>query len=412
MSIVFTVIEIAAFGSAIVLAALRFIRRDDGGSRPPVRLGIKTAAILFGVALASRLALLLLCWGAAQLSGSGHPLAETWSLWDAKQYLRIVTEGYFDATDGWIRIVFFPLYPAVVRLLNLVISNEHIAALAVSWLCLGGACIYLYKLVLPDADAAAARRSVKFLLLFPVTVFLGAPFSESMFLLLSLACIYYARTGRFVAACALGGLAALTRSVGVLLAIPVLLEIFSACSLSPPRWQLRQKGDVKQCFLHMPALLLIPLGTAAYLLINLILTGDALMFLRMQSEKWDQSFGSYANTLGVTFSVLAGNGYILRDKLLLWGSQIAVLFTGALTLPVMAKKLRPSYSVYAIIYVFIIFAPTWLLSGFRYYMGLWVLYPALALLTRRRWADIALSAIFALVMPVYAYAFSMGWLVF
>jgi hypothetical protein len=412
MKIIFAIIEIAAFGSATWLAAARFFRRDDGGSATPVRLGAKTTAFLFAAALASRIVLLLLCWGAANLSGSGQPLAETWSRWDALQYLRIATQGYYDAADGWIRIVFFPLYPSAVRLLNLFIGHEHIAALAVSWLCLGGACVFLYKLVLLDADAAAARRAVKFLLLFPVTVFLGAPFSESMFLLLSLACVYFARTGRFLAACALGGLAALTRSVGVLLAVPVLLEMLGAYGLTPKGWNRRGADSVRRFLYRAPALLLIPLGTAAYLVMNHALTGDALLFLQMQSEKWSQSFGSYANTLGVTWSTLTGGDYILRDKLLLWGSQLIVLLAGALALPAMARKLRVSYSLFAIAYVYVIFAPTWLLSGFRYYMGLWVLYPALALAARREWLDSALTVLFALLAPVYAYAFSMGWLVF
>jgi hypothetical protein len=169
---------------------------------------------------------------------------------------------------------------------------------------------------------------------------------------------------------------------------------------------------VRRFLYRAPALLLIPLGTAAYLVMNHALTGDALLFLQMQSEKWSQSFGSYANTLGVTWSTLTGGDYILRDKLLLWGSQLIVLLAGALALPAMARKLRVSYSLFAIAYVYVIFAPTWLLSGFRYYMGLWVLYPALALAARREWLDSALTVLFALLAPVYAYAFSMGWLVF
>lgn len=410
--ILFYILFVAAFGTAVVFAALRFARGGLEQPKTPVRLGIKTVLLIMTVAVLSRLVLLVLCWGAMHVSGNSGALAETWSRWDALQYLRIATQGYLDAQDGWIRIVFFPLYPAAIWLLNLVVSNEHIAALAVSWLCLGGACVYLYKLALLDADKPAARRAVKYLLLFPVAVFLGAPFSEAMFLLLSFACLYHARTGRFVLACAMGGLAALTRSAGMLLFIPVLIEMLGAHSLTLPLWRQSPGEKLRRFFARSPALLLIPLGTAAYLLLNLALTGDAFFFLKMQSQKWGQNFGNYARTLGVTFGQLTTGDWGLRDKLLLWGSQLAMLLAGGLTLPVMARKLRVSYSVYAIAYLFVIFAPTWLLSGFRYYMGLAVLYPALALLTRHRWADIALTVLFALLMPVYAYAFTMGWLVF
>ncbi len=411
-NILFTILYIAAFGSAAVLAVIRLAKGGADGPKAPIRLGLKTALLIMAVAAVSRLVLLALSYGAAHASGFGSPFWETWSRWDALQYLRIVTQGYFDAQDGWIRIVFFPLYPAAVWLVRLVLPSEHIAALLVSWLSLGGACVFLYKLTLLDADTRAARRAVKYLLLFPVTVFLGAPFSESIFLLLSFACLYYARTGRFWTACALGGLAALTRSTGVLLAVPVALEMLSAFGLVPKLMRQNAGDKLKRLMAHAPALLLIPLGTAAYLAMNHALTGDTLLFLRMQSEKWSQSLGSYANTLGVTFGELTRGSWELKDKLLLWGSQFAVLLIGGLSLPLMAKKLRLSYSVYAIVYLFVIFAPTWLLSGFRYYMGLAVLYPALALLTRRRWADIALTAVFAVLAPVYTYAFTLGWLVF
>ena len=379
--------------------------------RDPVRLGTKTVLLILAAAVLSRLVLLVLSWGAAHVSGYGVPFFQTWSRWDAMQYLRIATQGYYDAQEGFIRIVFFPLYPALVWSTRLIVIDEHIAALLVSWLCLGGACVYLYKLVLADADKTSARRAVKYLLLFPVTVFLGAPFSESMFLFLSLACLYHARTGRFWLACAAGALAALTRSVGVLLAVPVLLEMLNAHALVPPCWRQNTAEKLKAVAGKVPALLLIPLGTVAYLLMNLALTGDAFTFLVMQSEKWSQSFGSFANTLNVTLGQLAGD-WSIRDKLLLWGSQLAVLLLGGAFLPVMAKKLPASHSVYAIAYLFVAFAPTWLLSGFRYYMGLAVVFVAMAMLIRRRWADAAVTAVSALLMAVYTYAFTLGWLVF
>jgi hypothetical protein len=409
--IIFHIYSIAVFGWAIFFTVQRFIRGSGGGTRDRIRLGAKTVLLILAAAVLSRVVLLVLSWGAAHVSGYGGPLSQTWSRWDAMQYLRIATQGYFDAQEGWIRIVFFPLYPAVVWLTRLIVIDEHIAALLVSWLCLGGACVYLYKLVLADADEKAARRAVKYLLIFPVTVFLGAPFSESMFLFLSLACLYHARTGRFWLACAAGALAALTRSVGVLLAVPVLLEMLNAHALVPPFWRQSTAEKLKAVAGKAPALLLIPLGTVAYLLMNLALTGDAFTFLVMQGEKWSQSFGSFANTLNVTFGQLAGD-WSIKDKLLLWGSQLAVLLLGGAFLPVMAKKLHTSHSVYAIAYLFVVFAPTWLLSGFRYYMGLAVVFVAIAMLIRRRWANTAVTAVFALLMPVYTYAFTLGWLVF
>jgi hypothetical protein len=196
--------------------------------------------------------------------------------------------------------------------------------------------------------------------------------------------------------------------VGVLLALPVWIEMLRADGILPRGNALRRW---RRFFGHSALLLLIPAGTLIYLLMNRFLTGDMFMFLKME-KLWSQSFGDFGNSLRVTWGQLTSDANSLRDKLTLWGSQFAVMLIAGAALPVMAKKLRPSYGAYAIAYLFIIFAPTWLLSGFRYLMGLAVLYPALAAAAKRRWADIALTVLFALLMPVYSYCFSIGWLVF
>ena len=364
---------------------------------------------IFAVAVLSRVLLLLLNWGLKALLGNGCELLDTWNRWDADQYLKIITLGYWSDTEGWVRTVFFPLYPMVARVFQFGFIDARLSAMIVSWLCLGGASVYLYKLVLLDGEEPSARRAVKFLLIFPLTVFLGAPFTESMFLFLSLACLYHMRKRQFLLACALGGLAALTRNVGVLLAVPVFIEMLRADGILPRGDAPRRWG--RFCG-HAAMLLIIPLGTLGYLLMNYLLTGDAFMFLKMQQQYWNQGFGSFGNSLRVTWGQITSQGTSLRDNLTLWISQFAVMVIGGATLPVMAKKLRASYGAYALVYLFVAFAPTWLLSGFRYYMGLAVLYPALALLTRHRWADMALTAVFAILLPFYSYCFSVGWLVF
>jgi hypothetical protein len=407
MQLIFQIFYYAVF----VLAAF-FVVRSLLRPRPEaIRTEPKKYACLkiFIIAVLSRAVLLLLNWAAKDLLGNGSSLLDTWNRWDADQYLKIITQGYWSDTEGWVRVVFFPLYPAAVRLFQFGFLDARLSAMIVSWLCLGGACVYLYKLVLWDGDEASARRAVKFLLIFPLTVFLGAPFTESMFLMLSMACLYHMRQRRFLLACVFGGLAALTRNVGVLLALPVLIEMLRADGLLPPgaaprRWA-RFAG-------HAAMLLIIPTGTAVYLLMNYALTGDAFMFLRMQQRYWSQGFGSYGNSLRVTWGQITSENTYWRNNLTLWISQFIVMIIAGATLPALCKKLRASYGAYALAYLFVVFAPTWLLSGFRYYMGLAVLYPALALLTRRRWADITLTVLFALLLSIYAYCFSVGWLVF
>ena len=49
-------------------------------------------------------------------------------------------------------------------------------------------------------------------------------------------------------------------------------------------------------------------------------------------------------------------------------------------------RIRPSWGAYALLYAYMAYAPTWLLSGPRYMTAMAALYPLLALLSRRQWA--------------------------
>ena len=65
----------------------------------------------------------------------------------------------------------------------------------------------------------------------PLSFFLQAVYTESLFLLLSLACFVFAREGRWRLAGFMGLLATLTRSTGVLLLIPMVVLLLRAARL-------------------------------------------------------------------------------------------------------------------------------------------------------------------------------------
>ena len=57
------------------------------------------------------------------------------------------------------------------------------------------------------------------------------------------------------------------------------------------------------------------------------------------------------------------------------------------------RRVRPGYGAYALLYIYMAYAPTWLLSGPRYLTAMAVLYPMLAQLTRRKWAFYLMAAL-------------------
>src|SRR5207237_1380401 len=83
---------------------------------------------------------------------------------------------------------------------------------AVTWLAAAlGAFLLLYHLAEDRLGADGAQRTVLYLAIFPMALFLQAVYSESLYLLLVLAAFLLAERARFAGAGVAAGLAILTR---------------------------------------------------------------------------------------------------------------------------------------------------------------------------------------------------------
>jgi Mannosyltransferase (PIG-V) len=202
-----------------------------------------------------------------------EPLLSPLARWDAAWYLRIAESGY-GGSD--VRAAFFPLYPLLVRVAATPLGASPgallAAAYAVSLAAFLGALVLLHRLVSLELGRPLAQPALLLLAVFPAAVFFGAPYSESVFLLLAVGAFYAARTGRWAWAGAAAAGAAATRSAGVPLLLPLAMLWWSA----RPR-RLRDAGW----------LLLAPLGAAAYAGFLGLAEGDAWRFLDVQ-DAWSR----------------------------------------------------------------------------------------------------------------------------
>jgi mannosyltransferase PIG-V len=155
-------------------------------------------------------------WDRPELTRDLGFLVDVWARWDSVWFLRIAEHGYGSAEEA--TAAFYPLYPLLVGALGRVLLGHYVlAGVLISLAATLGAFVLLYRLAEPKLGAEGARRAVLYLAVFPFAVFLGAVYSEALFLFLALAAFVLAERGSFLGAGAAAGLAWLTRPLGVAL---------------------------------------------------------------------------------------------------------------------------------------------------------------------------------------------------
>jgi hypothetical protein len=222
---------------------------------------------VLAVLISTRVALTIVGVVAVALLPSGHPtevspatgiaVLDVWTRWDGPFYTSIAASGY-DARPPQPNIVFFPLYPALIRVTAAIGGDGTlrlwVAALGISLVSLAAAVGYLIALARLDFGEHVARRAAVYLLVFPTSLFLSAVYAESLFLALSVASVFYARRGTWWLVGLLGLAASLARPYGALLVIPLAFE-----------YLLQRDFDVRRIRPDVLWIGLVPMGLAIFL---------------------------------------------------------------------------------------------------------------------------------------------------
>ena len=353
------------------------------------------------------LLILLAAWVLRTALGHGESLVASLDFWrctDSQHYLAIAEDWYLSEgiVDRLVQLVFLPGYPVLVRLFQLLTGDFLTAGLLLSALCFAGAGVLFYRLLRLDLPHEAALRSLLMLCLLPGSFFYASPMSESLFLLCSLGCVYLARRDRWLLAGLCGAWAAFTRSLGLILIVPMIMEIAAVT--------VREKPGAKRLLPRALAVLLVPLGFAAYCYINYLTAGNPFQFLIYQSEHWGQHLGLFFNTAAYQAD-LAVSSFSAKPHNF-WGLWLPNLLYGFFALAAVfgsAGRLRASYTAWFIAYYVISVGATWLLSAPRYLMAMPVLPMALGLQTGKKAAKTAAVIILSLLWLLYFLAFLQRW---
>lgn len=168
---------------------------------------------------------------------------DAWGRFDTLWYLHIAHSGY----DYPGSIVFYPLYPILIRAAS-VMGNALASALFISTAATFFLFWGLQELLLLDFPADKVRRALLICAVWPSSFIFLAGYTESLLLALILWSLYAARRNCWSLGALLGFAACLTKAVGVLVLVPLLIIA----------WRRRS-------FRAWP-ILLAPSGSAAFLL--------------------------------------------------------------------------------------------------------------------------------------------------
>jgi hypothetical protein len=270
-------------------------------------------------------------------------LFSSWNHWDAANYVRIAQFGYDQLPYD---LAFFPLFPLLIAAIAYPLGGGWgylLAGTLISNAALLGALFVIYQLAVDIGGDQVARRTLLYLCIFPTAFYFFAAYNESLLILLTAGSFLAMRRQKWWLAGVLGLLASLTRSAGLLLVIPYIIELWiSRASITATRQNL---------VLRVLPLLLIPVGTLLYCIYCWHITGNPIAFAAVQSHWgrhttwpwggivqafidlfWNQPFGSF-NEAHIILDLTATIGFIVL-AIIGW------------------RKLRLSYSIWVAILLF------------------------------------------------------------
>jgi Mannosyltransferase (PIG-V) len=314
--------------------------------------------------------------------------------WDAGWYASIARHGY--VSSGLQSVRFFPVYPFAARVLGWVPGMGVGPALVLlANLCALAAMAALVVLVRSDlGDAALARRSVWLLALAPAAYSLVLGYADAALLLCAIVTVLAARKSRWWWAAAAGLLAGGLRPLGLLLVVPVVVEV----------WRTRRDRRDAMRWVATGAAVLAPLaGAGAYLGWVGAQFGDPWLPLRIQQQ------GGHRGPLAAPFAAMWHNATsVLHGHHLGSALHIPWVLLCLVLLVVAFARLPVTYGAFAAAVLAVSLTSSNLDSFERYALGAFPLVIAASTLTARRSVEMVVLIGSAVAMAGYAYLAFVG----
>lgn len=230
-------------------------------------------------------------------------------------YIDIARWGYnFSATEPS-SMGFFPFYPILIKAASPFFPDIRIAALFVAHFCFLAAGLLVNALINHDYDDRRINRAAMLFLMFgPASFFFSNAYSEPTFLMLAAGAFLATLKQRWFVASLCGMCLSATRNIGVIIALPIVIEYL--------RYSWRAGFDWKALF-HPRVLLfgLIPLGLALFLFYGYLKFGDPFAYFKATAV-WGRTFTTPRETIANAHALNSylrwNNGGVFVAAFLIW----------------------------------------------------------------------------------------------
>jgi Gpi18-like mannosyltransferase len=140
-------------------------------------------------------------------------------------FFQTITAHGYDPTNA--SLSFYPLLPLTAKILVLLGLNSFTSLLAIVSLAGLGFVIIFERLANLELTSRQANMAANMLLIFPMSMVLFIPYTEPLFLFLAALTVYCLRLKRWWLAGLTGMLATLAKQPGILLTIPMAIELWA-----------------------------------------------------------------------------------------------------------------------------------------------------------------------------------------
>lgn len=296
-----------------------------------------TAATALGLFVAARLCGMLVLAAAAHLTGKST-FALLGRSWDSLWYLGIAAHGYgrtlhFQSGVVHSDLAFFPLYPALVRIVTTVVPvSGGGAGLLVSWTAAMAAAWGMYRVGVLLHGHGTATLLVLLWGLLPHSVVLSMAYTEPVLTAFAAWSLYAVLTGRWLWAGVLAALAGASRPNGFAVAAAVIAA--AGCEA----W--KRRGRVPQSLWTGAAI--APVGWCAFVLWVGFRKGDPLGGYFAVQRSWGSRFDFGADSLlFVRHLLLEGDRLVFPMTMVIVGAGVllyALLIADRAPLPLLVHS--------------------------------------------------------------------------